>query len=404
MTTPLLYELFNEIRTSLKAEGPGMEEYFLLFNLIDSKKYPIKTFDEFSFVLEKIWLKSSLHKKIFYEILEKRREALIAITESLTNTEIKPDLSNTTIRPESVTQDGISDNIQENPKSKNELNSPVDTKNETEYSDNGSQFDKNEKYGKTSFSLSGGINSTSPLLNFNRIEIKEDKLLSTPYLFTNDYMPVKSRHLQQAWRQLKNKREGEISSEININKTIETVSKKGYFSRFEFSKYYTNQLHVFVLVDQSETMAAEEAFGEELWKAARDSEMHPDVCPLYFNKVPEKRSNSNDYLLTNKNWTKNIILKNLFANKIRNNIVILIYSDAGALYDNLDMERVNQTKRFISYLYKNSSYIAWINPAPKNRWSGTNASYIKEEIPMFENSRTEIENAMSALKGKLTIS
>jgi succinate dehydrogenase flavin-adding protein (antitoxin of CptAB toxin-antitoxin module) len=76
MSRPILYELFDEIRRDPQWGHPGLEEYYLLFGLLQSKQYPIGSFADIVFVLETLWLKSEQRDK-FRKLLEQRMTVLV---------------------------------------------------------------------------------------------------------------------------------------------------------------------------------------------------------------------------------------------------------------------------------------------------------------------------------------
>ncbi|NEO74062.1 MAG: hypothetical protein F6K52_32545 [Moorea sp. SIO3H5] len=42
--------------------------------------------------------------------------------------------------------------------------------------------------------------------------------------------------------------------------------------------------------------------------------------------------------------------------------------------------------------------MAWLNPMPCNRWTGTTAGEIRPLVPMFEFSREGLQNAINVLR------
>ncbi|MCJ8282121.1 MAG: hypothetical protein MJK14_20350, partial [Rivularia sp. ALOHA_DT_140] len=46
--------------------------------------------------------------------------------------------------------------------------------------------------------------------------------------------------------------------------------------------------------------------------------------------------------------------------------------------------------------------IAWINPKPQKRWLNTTAEEISNLVPMFEVSRSGLQDAISVLRGRPT--
>ncbi|MDB5202347.1 MAG: hypothetical protein JWQ27_1756 [Ferruginibacter sp.] len=393
MTEPILYHLYNEMREDKQWISPGLDEYYLLFDLFETG-YPVKTFDDFAFIIETIWLKSHHQKQKLRDLLELRRKMILQFVASLA-----------TDGPAQKTQ--VDEQVKEpatttDPKLPDVVLKPADENNAKPVTDKlpDISLEEDTAYGNTRFSISQHNSSKASVLKFETAKETILPLQQIPYLFTNDYFPIQSRHMQQAWRTLKNKQEGEDGPDLDIDKTIDHTAKQGYFSSLEYEKRILNQLQLFIFLDQSESMIAVEEFGKELCSSAFASDLHAHAIPWYFYQLPQKNENG-DYLFTNEDWTESASLRTLLFNLNKKNIVILIYSDAGALRNCNETARLKETIDFIKVLNKRTAYIAWLNPAPKNRWKGNNAERISAELPMFETERRDLENAVAALKGKL---
>ena len=86
MIQPLLYELFSEIRREQDLSGPGLQEYYLLFDLLERKNDDlIKNFNDLVFVLETIWLKSNQDKYKFRKLLQLLNSNMMVQIEILNN-------------------------------------------------------------------------------------------------------------------------------------------------------------------------------------------------------------------------------------------------------------------------------------------------------------------------------
>ena len=79
---------------------------------------------------------------------------------------------------------------------------------------------------------------------------------------------------------------------------------------------------------------------------------------------------------------------------------VLIISDGGAAYGSWSPRRLMLTEQFLMQLSQQVRYVAWLNPMPQDRWSGTTAREIAKKVPMFEFDRTGLDAAIGALRGK----
>ena len=79
---------------------------------------------------------------------------------------------------------------------------------------------------------------------------------------------------------------------------------------------------------------------------------------------------------------------------------ILVFSDAGAARGGFSPERINLTEKFLERFKQQFRYIAWLNPMPRERWSGTTANEVMQSVPMFDLSRRGLDSAISVLRGR----
>jgi hypothetical protein len=401
MTGTILYDLFDTIRSDARYGLPGLEEYYLLLELLRSEEFALDSFDDLAFVLETCWLKSEQQRFAFRELLEQRRQGLLQwVTTLERETRAAPTVDSSTTRlagqggadpvvPVGADLQPPADPVVKQPA---EINTPGQAG--LAASDNA--------FGDTGFRLE--LDTTAARTWQLNVAAQTDKtFLEQPYLFTNDFFPIGNRALQQAWRRLINKQKARDSFELDVERTIAFIARQGYFSRFVYKKEEVNPLQLFVLLDQSDSMIAVGDFGLELCRTAEESQAHGELQPFYFNQYPNVDGAAGDDIVTNEDWTRSVALKRLFAPYPKKDIVVLIYSDAGALHKELHTERVQATQEFIRRLSRLSAYVAWLNPAPSHRWSDTNADLLASILPMFETSRNGLDGAIAALKGRSII-
>ena len=401
MTGAILYDLFDTIRSDARYGLPGLEEYYLLLELLRSEEFALDSFDDLAFVLETCWLKSEQQRFAFRELLEQRRQGLlqwVTMLEREARTEATVD--NRTARTDAQ---GGADPVLPTGTDKQPPADPV-VKQPAEINTPGQAGPaaNDNAFGDTGFRLE--LDTTAASTWQLNVAAQTDKtFLEQPYLFTNDFFPIGNRALQQAWRRLINKQKARDSFELDVERTIAFIARQGYFSRFVYKKEEVNPLQLFVLLDQSDSMIAVGDFGRELCRTAEESQAHGELQPFYFNQYPNVDEAAGDDIVTNEDWTRSVALKRLFAPYPKKDIVVLIYSDAGALHKELHPERVQATQAFIRRLSRLSAYVAWLNPAPSHRWSDTNAGLLASILPMFETSRNGLDGAIAALKGRSII-
>jgi hypothetical protein len=259
--------------------------------------------------------------------------------------------------------------------------------------------------GEISFSF-GNEETTGDSKKIQETGLDHKATASRTFLFGNEYFPVGSRYLWQNWRNLRSRQHTSEYAGIDLQATIRKIAYAGRFTEFALEHKTRNLISLFILLDQGGSMTAYEAFGEELVESARASGAHPDLTPLYFHNLPAAIPKKDDYYFFSRDQTNYWTTNDLFKNPNKKDICILIYSDAGALRGTTGQtknSRVDETKKFLEYLLKNTAHIVWLNPAPANRWANTAAAQIARlfnRVPMFEASPGGMEQAIHVLKGK----
>lgn len=394
MNQPFLLALYNEISRDKQWVCPGLEAYFLVLDLLQSGKARPRTFDEMAFLLETLWLKSERHQERFRQLLERRRQGILEFIQ-WQQTQVDLPSGPGVIKPQEENHEPATPLAKEeqgpDPVAAEVIPPPVDVPVPAEAAP-----------GPISFSLAGGNASSASTFSVQQQEQNIIPKQEVPFLFTNDYFPVKNRHLQQAWRSLKSySTEGKKTDILDLPGTIKLTAQKGYFSDLRYQSAPDNRLHVFLFLDRGPGMIAVASFGKELWDTLPQHQQWPE--PLYFYDLPRYEEQYNDYVLFTEDQEKDISLRRLFAGLHRKDIAVLIYSDAGALTNDDDPQRLEQTRQFMKHLYRYCARLSWINPAPAHRWADTNAGVLSTELPMFDTGRTEVEQAIAVLKGKFSI-
>ncbi|WP_316826065.1 hypothetical protein [Pedobacter miscanthi] len=395
MNNPVLIELFEEIRNDKSWLHPSLDDFLLLQTLLLSKKITITGFEELTFILKTLWLKSHESKDLskFNALLLKRKTALIELGEALLTWNEHPGSHNapevaSEISPPQASEKKESDISQQHKQDSGEPaeNLDQDTLNDT------------EDEVVASFKMPDNNRITAEMEKINSLENS-----TNGFLFTKGYFPIHNRQLQHAWRSLTANLPGMSNEEIDINATISSITNKGYFSGFKYLRKKINKIHLYILLDQSDSMITVEEFGQELIISAKQTKKYPNLTVGYFNRLPIKSDGSQEYLFSDDSGTKYQSLQSLFKGSHQSDIAVMIYSDAGALKSVYDKDRLEATIEFTKTLVQHCAYMAWLNPAPRDRWIATNAEGIAAQIQMYDTSRVEFEAAVNALKGKTTL-
>lgn len=398
MNAPFLYALYKDLARNQPLLGTSLHEYYALLELVSSGRYPIRTFADLAFVLESLWVKSYEQRGLFRELLATRRLAIEewvnALREELSAVESESPQSE---MPTGQANAGASP---EPPGQKDDVPAPTAPLPMAEPPAESAAHAGISPMATAGFSISRERLPQRALLQLQHRQGAPIPANQTPFHFGDEYHPVKSRQLQQTWRTLKNNRPGPLSPEVDIPKTIFQTAKQGYFSTLHHIRHEYNHIRLILLLDHGANMVAVESFGEELLAAARDSKWHQDVHAWYFQRVPRMDKTDGDYVFSNVASTARATLRSLVRGTNKKDVAVLVYSDAGAINFECDEQRSREWLEFVRVLRQRVGHVAWINPAPKNRWGASNAGKIEPFVPMFEASRHGIERAVAALKGK----
>ncbi|WP_343693652.1 hypothetical protein [Chitinophaga sp.] len=400
----LLFNFFEELREQQPATL-ALEEYYLLYELIEQPALRPKGFSEFAAALETMWLKTEVLRPWFQQRIQQYRDSLMTLLEDWIKYNSDEDqpltaVSNTAEGTPRIEYEKLSEHKQE--ENKENTQQLVGEERQKGIEQNEFTTPEEEHTIPSQFGVKNGDTNTTTGLTLH-----QDQLLNsdvpTPFPILSDYFPVKSRELQQVWRTLKSNNEGQEGAAIDIIATSNLIAKQGYFSGFRYIRNRINQLQLFVFVDESETMAAVESFGEEICAAARASGIYPELRSIYFNTVPLHDTKKDDYWFNDASGIPSISLNHLFSPYLRKNIVVMIYSDGGCLKNGMTKAVATKMKAFVKHLRKKVAYVSWVNPSPLPRWSNCDLDNITGNIPMYESTRNGFERAVATLKGKYMI-
>jgi hypothetical protein len=401
MTEPFLLSVFNEIRQDERLADPGLDAYFLALELFRKDKQQVNgSFSQAVFLLAALWLKSRDGSEAFYQIMERRRQTLLAFMEFIAN-EPEGVKKKEMQKPLPLVPSDDKDKKVSQPSSPDPLPqelppSGAETKNTA------AKVQKKQWFGDTAFTMDQSLvqpNIIGPEIAAEQPAAKSE----SPFILSNEFFPVRSRQLQQAWRALKSPAKGPDSAQISIKMTVYQSARQGIFSDFSYEKEKVNQLRLFILIDRSERMAAVEDFGLELARTVSAGNEHPDVRPWFFARVPRYLKETDDYLVNSEDFRSSCSLEQLFRDMPHKNRAVLIYSDAGVFGYEWTKVRDEATQKMIRWLLPRTGTLAWVNPAPRERWTEDAYADLRRLIPMFSTDGTDINQAIDALRGKVNL-
>ena len=188
----------------------------------------------------------------------------------------------------------------------------------------------------------------------------EDKLQGRSFLLKGTHLPVNPRRIEQSIRSYRYRLKGHGKTEVDWDKTLENVSKKGYFDNFTFRETDFFSTRWTVLIDNSPSMAAFVFYSQEVAEAISRGNANDENNIFYFKNYPTT------HLYYDRLQSSSISFERFAGGEKRN---LLIISDAGAARGFLNNDRVKSTANFLQRLQKHRT--AWLNPMPQRRWRGT---------------------------------
>lgn len=215
----------------------------------------------------------------------------------------------------------------------------------------------------------------------------------TAFTATSDYFPITGRQMKQSWRYLRRLiREGP-PIELDVEATVKQISREGMLLHPVTSPRRVNRNELLLLVDRDGSMLPFHSLSERLTKTAMYGGRLAKAGIYYFHNCPGQ------YLYRDPYHQVAEPIGEVLSTFHHDYAGVLIFSDAGAARGGFSRERLELTAEFLDRLRQQLRYVAWLNPMPRDRWTGT-AGEIAKLVPMFELSRQGLERAIDVLRGK----
>jgi hypothetical protein len=374
-----LYELFLKVQKLDRLCGHSTVDtasYFLLFEIL-SKGYMLVDKESITLLCEKLWLKpyhegsSILNRDILREEVELALKALAASAEKSDTPPVPPSPGT----PTSPTGSKNRETVGINP------NTPAGP---TELAPEWTAGDLSVSV------VEGDGRDRTAELNEARLA---SHLAGKRFLVKGVYLPVNPRNIEQSIRSYRHKLVGHGRQEIDLDATIRSISRLGYFNEWQLTETTYFNISWTVLIDNSPSMAAFSFYSEAIAKSITKGNTGRQARLFYFNNFPEGHLYNDPRMASSTSFGG-------FADGPRRNILII--SDAGAARGNFNDQRIKFTLKFLRSLEKHR--IAWINPMPRARWMDTSAELIAFHTDMFdigEGSRDNLGNIVRLFKSKI---
>lgn len=204
---------------------------------------------------------------------------------------------------------------------------------------------------------------------------------------------VSLRSVIIAWRRFRLAQRSGPRVEADIGATIAEQCRQGILVEPVLVPARRNQARVVVLVDSSPSMIVWRHINQLLADSLERSKLaHATI--FFFDNIPIEDVYEVDTL------QRRVSLAHALMRSAQS--ALLIVSDAGAVRGRLDRGRLTQTRRFVEGIKTTWQPIAWVNPMPRVRWTGSTAEHIARlpGLAMFELNDEGWIHAIDYLRGK----
>ncbi len=208
------------------------------------------------------------------------------------------------------------------------------------------------------------------------------------FIFSDKYLPIHSRKLQQNWKYLHNKSRKVKTEALDISSCIKKLVQDGGLDKLEYQFLSISDQRVLVLIDSSHSMVAFEQLAEQLVDSLHESLGEEAISVLYFNNVPQA-----EYLYHQDGYRVNAP----WLSKRRPDLILII-SDAGAAKGNQHKERIEASRKSLSEMQASGVTVLWLNPMPQARWLSSSALALAFQVRMLEINDLELKQIPAILK------
>ncbi|HMV46981.1 MAG TPA: VWA domain-containing protein [Blastocatellia bacterium] len=210
----------------------------------------------------------------------------------------------------------------------------------------------------------------------------------------NSYWPLSKLSMAYGWRYLRLDVNDGAANILDLAATVDKAAREGLFTEPVYRRQRTNHAHLILLVDQKGSMMPFHRFTRDLVDSALESGHFAEdhVERFYFQNVIEEKLYTDPYLI------QSVAFADVLA-RCDGDTSILIVSDAGAARGLYHSDRVLMTTKFIAHLRRRTNQIAWLNPMPEERWTGTSAQMIAYMTPMLRLNQDGFSRAIDVARG-----
>jgi uncharacterized protein len=187
-------------------------------------------------------------------------------------------------------------------------------------------------------------------------------------------LPISGDVVQRTWRSLRRSLPDDRLEEIDLNATIDCLSREGMFGDVVMQSGRRQQTEWVVLVDESAGMIPYAPIWKPLTTAVETGRLGP-VEMYQFAGCPS------DYVYEWVRPMRSVAIASVMARLNRMRSVVVIVSEAGAAMHHYDEMWIEEMRGFLGRIAPCVREILWLNPVPQALWAGTSAAEIVQNLP-----------------------
>lgn len=209
-----------------------------------------------------------------------------------------------------------------------------------------------------------------------------------------EFYPVTARQMQQSWRHFRRPVRQGPAVELDLRATIAQIGREGMFRDVVLMPRRVNRAELVLLLDRNGSMVPFHGLLDRLTETAARGGRLGRLSVYYFHDCPIQRLYCDPALFEGEKLAR--VLEKLGGA----HCAILIVSDAGAARARYQTSRVAATSAFLQTCRRRVPRVAWLNPVPCERWSGTSAGAIAKQVAMYPLDRPGLDAAIDYLRGR----
>lgn len=209
------------------------------------------------------------------------------------------------------------------------------------------------------------------------------------------YTPLTARAMAYGWRYLRRPVATGPIDVLDLEATVEQSVRQGFYLAPVYRRRYQNAAQLLLLIDQRGSMVPFHALTRDLVETVTTSGalQESQVEIFYFQNSPLLG------LYADRDFTTPYAFAQVLET-LSVNVSVLIVSDAGAARGQRHLTRIEQTILFLVQILQETPKVAWLNPMPEYRWSGSSAEMVALHVPMYPLSETGFSQAIDTVRGQ----